>query len=121
LDVAALIKTEMGVRMPQTGGALRELKPLPNCSGGLGFLCHACGVLTLICRRRNLLRVLRRGGAGTRVTGGGGGVSESAEDAAFQLGKGGAEPLLWLLRWYMSTGRWWDRRRRDMGRAEALR
>jgi hypothetical protein len=93
-----LIETEVGERAPKIGGALRELKPLHNCSGGLGFLCHACGVLTLICRRRNFLRVLRRGGAGTRVTGGGG-VSESAEDAAFQLGKGGAEPLLWLLPW----------------------
>ena len=77
---------------------MRELKPLHNCSGGLGLLWRACGCLTPICRRKNLLRVLRRGGAGTRATGGGG-VSESAKDAAFQLEKGGAEPLLWLLRW----------------------
>ena len=88
----------MGERAPTTGGALRELKPLHNCSGDLGLLWCACGCLTPICRRKNLLRVLRRGGAGMRVTGGGG-IFGSATFAAFQLEKGGAEPFLWLLRW----------------------
>jgi hypothetical protein len=72
----------MGERALKIGGALRELKPLHDCSGGLGLLWHACSCLMLIRRRKNLLRVLSRGSAGTRVTGGGG-VSESAKDAAF--------------------------------------
>jgi hypothetical protein len=53
----------------------------------LGLLCHACGSPTPICCRRNLLRVLRRGSVGTRVTGGSG-VSDNAADILEGVEKG---------------------------------
>jgi hypothetical protein len=49
------------------------------------------------------LRVLRRGSAGTWVTGGSG-VSDNAADTAIWYTGGCAEPFPWLLRWERSKG-----------------